>query len=247
METNTKKIMEEKIAEISIFRRQMEMLKETMSRGDNNMKIKIGDKVILRTCIELRLPCPASKGTVFDVLFIDGNMAKIQNEETVIIVQLETLVKVEINDEKKKEIKIIKKLEDLDGLKNKKGWELSFQSDDNFKDKGYYQKWIRIDEKNDKGWFSAIYRLNEQSVERLKGLGFEFEYKPLRSEEEIMNDLIEKKFKFGEGNYILIKHEHGFYDYKNNITFYTPGQKYYSLESLKKVIAELNEILYSEN
>lgn len=209
--------------------------------------IKIDDKVVLRTDIDFQVPFPITKGTVLNVDLIENDRARVSTKEFSFVVPLEFLIKVDGEKEmKKEEIRVVRKLEDLDGLKNKKGWELSFESDDNFKDKGYCQEWIRLDEKNDKGWFSAIYRLNEESVERLKGLGFEFEYKSLRTEKEIMNDLIEKDFKFGEGNFLVIKLENGKWDYMNNTSYYLPDKKYYTLESVKKVVKELNELLESE-
>lgn len=136
------------------------------------------------------------------------------------------------------EIRVIRKLQDLDEENNNSGFWLSYspECDEHYEGLGV------IGENGDTGIFIV-----ESDLWMLKGMGFKFKYEPLRNEKQIMNDLVEKEFKFGEGNYILIKHEHGYYDYMNNMSFYTPGQKYYSLESLKKVVKELNELLESEN
>lgn len=137
------------------------------------------------------------------------------------------------NEIKKEDVRVVRKLEDLDEHRNSSGLRLSYSPECDEHDEGLEI----MGENGDTGIF-----IIESNLWVLKGMGFEFDYKPKRTEEEIMNDLVEKTFKFGEGNYILIKHEHGCYDYMNNMSFYTPNQKYYSLESLKKVVKELNEI-----
>ncbi|MGL5751692.1 MAG: hypothetical protein ACRCXT_14255, partial [Paraclostridium sp.] len=109
-------------------------------------------------------------------------------------------------DEKLEQPNVIRKLKDLDGLMNNKGWELLFESTDNFKDKGYYQEWVRLDDKSNKGWFNAFYELTDKTIDLLKIGGFEFEYKPLRKLEEVRDEIRNLKslpFIHGESNYIV--------------------------------------------
>lgn len=205
--------------------------------------IKIDDKVVLITDKAFKVPFPITKGTILNVESIENDKARVSTKEFSFVVPLEFLIKIDEEKEiKKEEVRVVRKLENLDGLKNDKGWELSFESTDNFKDKGYYQEWVRLDDKSDKGWFNAFYELSTKTIDFLISSGFKFEYKPLRTEEEIMNDLVEKEFKFGEGNFILIKLENGKWDYMNNISYCIPGKRYYTLESAKKVVKELNEL-----
>lgn len=210
--------------------------------------IKIDDKVVLRTDIAFQVPFPITKGTILNVDLIMNNQARVSTKEFDFVVPLDFLIRVEKGEKEmeKKEIRVVRKLEDLDGLKNDKGWELSFESTDNFKDKGYYQEWVRLDDKSDKGWFNAFYELSTKTIDLLIASGFKFEYKPLRTENEIMANLVEKEFKFGEGNFLLIKLENGKWDYMNNTSHRVPDKKYYTLESAKRAVKELNELLESE-
>ena len=136
------------------------------------------------------------------------------------------------------EIRLIRKLQDLDEENNNSGFWLSYspECDEHYEGLGV------IGENGDTGIFIV-----ESDLWMLKGMGFKFKYEPLRSEKQIMNDLVEKEFKFGEGNFLLIKLENGKWDYMNNTSYYVPDKKYYTLESAKIVVKELNELLESEN
>lgn len=221
----------------------------------NKIELKIGDRVFLRDDVAICVEKPVPKGTEFEVKktsIIGENKilyTTIFNKNLNISLSIPAYLLIKIDEEKeikKEEVRVIRKLEDLDGLKNDKGWELSFESTDNFKDKGYYQEWVRLDDKSDKGWFNAFYELSTKTIDLLIASGFKFEYKPLRTENEIMANLVEKEFKFGEGNFLLIKLENGKWDYMNNTSHRVPDKKYYTLESAKRAVKELNELLESE-
>lgn len=223
--------------------------------SSEKVKFNVGDTVALKYTEGLGYSPFISMRRAYEIIDLDNKRARISDDKISIIVPLEALEKIkEPSDElkfkidviidesfmeklkeEKEEIKVIRKLEDFDEFPNGMGLKL------------------RVDRQNEE--IDIMYGVSvassvlfkESCFKVLKAMGFKFEYKPLRTEEEIMKDLIEKEFKFGEGNYILIKHEHGCYDYMNNMSFYTPGQKYYSLESLKKVVKELNELLSDKN
>ncbi|MHA4986999.1 DUF6501 family protein [Cetobacterium somerae] len=134
---------------------------------------------------------------------------------------------------------VVRKIEELDGLENGMGLEVEILL-------GYDRvRTIRVIANNNE------YVQGNLDVEGacnlLKAMGFKLDYKPKRTEEEIMSDLIEKEFKFGEGNFLLIKLENGKWDYMNNTSHYVPDKKYYTLDSAKIVVKELNELLESEN
>ena len=140
------------------------------------------------------------------------------------------------------ETRVVRKIEELDGLEN--GFGLSIDENLNVVRKGFHGCYLRKKEcitfENDKAGLNGY-------LGALKCMGFKFEYKPKKTEKEIMNGLVEKEFKFGEGNFILIKLENGKWDYMNNTSHYVPDKKYYTLESAKVVVRELNELLESEN
>lgn len=144
--------------------------------------------------------------------------------------------------------KIIKKLKDLDGLKNDKGWELSFESTDNFKDKGYYQEWVRLDDKSNKGWFNSFYELTDKTIDLLKTGGFEFEYKPLRKLEEVIEEMkLKTESIFKEDiNYDLYEVEYIKFTkhYKIRLAE-TVGAPVFVAGLAQKYADELNEILGS--
>lgn len=136
------------------------------------------------------------------------------------------------------ETRVVSKLKDLDGLENGKGIKLLWQPNSRFIDmkfgKTVFCRWTEND-------------IAEVWEGTLKAMGFKIEYKPKKTEKEIMNGLVEKEFKFGDGNFLLIKLENGKWDYMNNTSHYVPDKKYYTLESAKVVVKELNELLESEN
>lgn len=177
-------------------------------------------------------------------IFLDSN---IRNKE-INFAHLKSFCKDNMPDGKLEFPKIIRNLRDLDGLKNDKGWELSFESTDNFKDKGYYQEWVRLDDKSNKGWFNAFYELTDKTIDLLKTGGFEFEYKPLRSLEEVLDEARTKIVKFvnGEYNYLLVKTLEG-YSVDRDVYLERVDSLYLCKETAQKYADELNEILGGNN
>lgn len=242
---NQKERLEKLIEEIAIEKKKF--------ASSEKVKFNIGDTVTLKYTEGLGASPFISMCRAYEITSLDNSKARISDDKISFVVPLEALQKtgepidelkfkidiiidesfMEKLKEEKEEIKIIRNLEDLNEHKNSNGLYLSYSAECDEHDELLQIMGVN----GDTGIF-----IIESNLWALKGMGFEFDYKPKRTEEEIMGDLVEKTFKFGEGNYILIKHEHGCYDYMNNTSFYTPGQKYYSLESLKKVVKELNEI-----
>lgn len=87
-------------------------------------------------------------------------------------------------------------------------------------------------------------KLSTIDLDFVKAMGFKFEYRSIRrTKEEIMKDLVEKEFKFGDGNCILVQHANGEYGYMLNMSYCALDAKYYTLESIKMVVEELNELI----
>lgn len=210
--------------------------------------IKIGDKVVLRIDIAFQVPFPITKGTILNVDLIEDDKARVSNPVVSFVVPLDFLIKVGESEKeiKKEEIRVVRKLEDLEGFKNGMGLIMKYGTE---KVLDIERKTLSILVEHN---LEILYKVDikiktslKHILEIAKSMGFKFEYKPLRTE-EIMNDLIEKEFKFGEGNFLLIKLENGKWDYMNNTSYYLPDKKYYTLESVKRVVKELNESLESE-
>lgn len=188
-------------------------------------------------CGDIYLETPSNK----EISFMNGNKIYIMRGiKEITLKELKSFLP-------NKTPKIIKKLKDLDGLKNDRGWELSFESTDNFKDKGYYQEWVRLDDKSNKGWFNAFYELTDKTIDSLKASGFKFEYKPLRKLEEVFNEMSSlnpfKKHDFDTYSICGSVEGNGYSIYKNTST----GVIGYSFdkETAQKYVYELNEILGS--
>lgn len=210
--------------------------------------IKIGDKVVLRIDIAFQVPFPITKGTILNVDLIEDDKARVSNPVVSFVVPLDFLIKVGESEKeiKKEDVRVVRKLEDLDGVKNGMGLIMKYDTEKLLDIK---RKTLSILVEHNS---EILYKVDVEIktslkyiLEIAKSMGFKFEYKPLRTE-EIMNDLIEKEFKFGEGNFLLIKLENGKWDYMNNTSYYLPDKKYYTLESVKRVVKELNELLESE-
>lgn len=146
--------------------------------------------------------------------------------------------------EGKEENKIVKKLKDLDGLKNGMGLIMKYDTEKVF---DIEEKTLSILVEHN---LEILYKVDVEMITSLKhileiakSMGFKFEYKPLRTKEEIMKDLVEKEFKFGDENFILIQRVNGKYEYMLNTSYYTLDTKYYTKDSIKRVVEELNELI----
>lgn len=137
---------------------------------------------------------------------------------------------------------VVRRLEELHGLEN--GFGLSIDENLDVIRKGFHGCYLRKKEcikfENDKAGLNGY-------LGSLKCMGFKFEYKPLRNIAEIKADLLEKEFTFHYANYTIGNGFNGFYEVIEQEDYKTEGAKYYTRDSVVKVVKELNELLESEN
>ncbi|MGL5580532.1 MAG: hypothetical protein ACRDCE_06155 [Cetobacterium sp.] len=126
----------------------------------------------------------------------------------------------------KKEVKVVRTLKNLIGLENGVGLHLNYNNSSNQ---------IQI-------YTETELKMETIDLDFLKAMGFKFEYKPLRNEEEILKDLVEKEFDFHGGNYTIGKGFNGAYAIIGQEDFKTDNTKYYTKISIAKVVKELNEL-----
>ncbi|MGL5712632.1 MAG: hypothetical protein ACRCX7_09990 [Cetobacterium sp.] len=146
-----------------------------------------------------------------------------------------------IKEDKVEEVRVVRKLEDLEGLPNGFGLKLNWNEDEK-----------RIESKKDHNivhWITTgdIRNLGaEYCFNIIKSLGFRFEYKPLRTIEEVVAEMRTKEIQFTfNGDNCYIKHVASYnkyyvsYDCHDNII----GAIYLDKETASKYCIELNEIL----
>lgn len=215
--------------------------------NSNKTDLKINDRVTIKNGI---IDVPNSyKDKIFTIKNIFNNHGIISNRDIEVSIPLELLIKIDEEKEiKKEEVRVVRKLEDLDGLKNNKGWELHFESTDNFKDKGYYREWVRLEDKSDKGWYTAFYEINKKTLDLLIGNGFKFEYKPLRTEEEVLEDVKRLACDRSQDCRVLIIQNvnTGIYTYTDDYKVLGNGKYYFQEETAYDLINELNSALERE-
>lgn len=136
-----------------------------------------------------------------------------------------------IKEEKVEEIRVVRKWEDLTGLKNGLGLEISEEQNVYFGSK--------VVSHSDAFLFENYLKL-------LQSMGFKFEYKPLRTIEEVIAEMRTKEIQFTfNGDNCYIKHVASYnkyyvsYDCHDNIM----GAIYLDRETASKYCIELNEIL----
>lgn len=78
-------------------------------------KIEIGDKVILRDDIAFKIPYPLHKGSVLSVNLVEGNNARVGYGTINFNVPLEFLLKTGEERTEKEEVRVVRKLKDLEG------------------------------------------------------------------------------------------------------------------------------------
>lgn len=214
----------------------LETIKNDVEEREMENKIKIDDKVILRTDIAFQVPFGVTKRTILNVDLIENDKARVSTPVVSFVIPLELLIKVEEEKEIKEEIRVVRKLEDLDGLENGNGLKISvyghplmIKTHIPFEDNIIFSKMVKD--------------CRIETIHQLKAMGFKFEYKPTRSEEEILKDLVEKEFDFHGGNYTVGKAFNGTYTIIEQENFKTDNTKYYTRASVAKVVKELNELL----
>ncbi|MGL5714224.1 MAG: hypothetical protein ACRCX2_14485, partial [Paraclostridium sp.] len=135
---------------------------------------------------------------------------------------------------KVKEVRVVRKLEDLDGLDNGMGAKIYLT----------IQGELRVSVGGIK-WFDP--NVGGVEIEEvLKKLGFKFEYKPLRTIDQVKAEMLSKckEFKFNGFNYYIKyvqqdKRYYVSYDCFNDIL----GALYFDKETADKYCNELNEII----
>ncbi|MGL5717241.1 MAG: DUF6501 family protein [Paraclostridium sp.] len=141
-----------------------------------------------------------------------------------------------IKEDKMEEVRIVRKLEDLDGLENRIGLYIDSNLDVRVKNKN-----MLICYGND-----LTGERKENYLEALKAMGFKFDYKPLRTKEEVKAEMLSKckEFKFNGYNYYIkyIQQDERYYvsyDCFNDIL----GALYFDKKTANEYCNELNEIL----
>ncbi|MGL5714517.1 MAG: hypothetical protein ACRCX2_15970 [Paraclostridium sp.] len=135
-------------------------------------------------------------------------------------------------EEKMDQVRIVRKLEDLDRLEN---------------DKGLKVHWCEVD-KCLEIYFNSRFIDRVFSIDRtdvLKAMGFKFEYKPLRSLEEVINEIESmESLEFNiNGNNFFIAKSHGSYYVENHNVIEILGATFMEKEQAQKYADELNEII----
>lgn len=132
------------------------------------------------------------------------------------------------------DIKILRCLEDFDGLENDYGMKLKVTNigSNDFPDK-------RIELTDNNGKIFLYIAINEINI--LNGMGFIFNYKPIKINiDKILNKYKEKEFEFGDENHCIVINKDGKLAYDSEIEWKSIGTKYYSQEDCDKILDELN-------
>lgn len=144
-----------------------------------------------------------------------------------------------IEEDKMEEIKIVRKLEDLDGLENGMGATAVYDE---------VNKRVRIRTKEECLGIGIAYSDEYSDLDGfltvMKVIGFKFEYKPSRSLEEVVEEARTKivEFVHGKSNYLLVKALEG-YVVDRDVYLERVGSLYLCKEQAQKYADELNEIL----
>ena len=147
----------------------------------------------------------------------------------------------ELVQNKKQEIKIVRKLEDLHLQKSKSGkFKMFYNKDKNIAKIEYIDSmdmvFCEISEED--------FKCYSTTINLLKELGFEFDYKPLKSEEEILIelDVFSKRFHDKHNRFVLMRKNNGLYyarEFNDDIPL---GQsKWFTKDKVNKYVLELNE------
>ncbi|MGL5718572.1 MAG: hypothetical protein ACRCX2_36545 [Paraclostridium sp.] len=210
------------------------------SRGEGVKEIKIGDKVVLLANIAHQLPFLEPKESILNVDLIEGDKARVSTPVVSFVVPLELLIKVEEEKEIKEEVRVVRKLEDLDGLENGNGLKISSIKDNMNR---YTIRTIMPESKSIiTEW--VIDKI-EHVFDKLKYMGFKFEYNPPKSKEEIIQDVIlsARKKCSNHRNIILFDVNKNKYIFTDNYANIQDVGVYYTEDLAEKFCNELNEAL----
>lgn len=133
-------------------------------------------------------------------------------------------------------MKIIRRLEELDGLENGKGLKLIVLASP-------YKEcvWLKIFFENLAEILVEIKEIenfNESDIRLLEAMGFEFEWKPKRTLEEVLHSYSTMFFVPNEKNYLILEKDGRYsvsYSFHKSI-----GTSYYLKKDAEKICEELN-------
>ncbi len=143
-------------------------------------------------------------------------------------------------------VRVIRKLEDLDGLENRMGLSLQKQTDIRH---GDYEEILCL---MHNGLASLTFELSSSDTKYfslLKAMGFDFEYKPIRTKEEVLEEIqsLGRSFECENYNFFIeLDRSEGKYQIETYGMSRVVGAKYFTEEQAKKYADELNEIIKSQ-
>lgn len=147
-----------------------------------------------------------------------------------------------VEEDKMEQVKIVRKLEDLEGLKNGRGLKLEIKKD--VRHGEYEDVLVLMCGGLGSLTFETNTPLSNEDSSLLKAMGFEFEYKPLRTVDEVLEEMKRGQTKFveGENNFIVAMYEGAyivhFFSHQEIL-----GAIYLTKEQATKYRDELNEII----
>lgn len=143
-----------------------------------------------------------------------------------------------IEEDKMKEVRIVRKLEDLDWLENGMGLRINacdVSDSEDYKD-------INVTIHMESWRVAEIKGPIEIKIEQLNSMGFKFEYKPLRSLVEVYKEMGKNSLcGYKKGVYGVALKDNGIYEICNSD--YLLGQFIFEKEQAQKYADELNEII----
>ncbi|MGL4646050.1 MAG: DUF6501 family protein [Cetobacterium somerae] len=195
---------------------------------------------------EKSVDCNFTKGKIYDVENSDFYFYYICNDLGVLYKLSKDLFEL-IKEDKMEEVRVVRKLEDLDGLENGIGLVMVFDTEKVVAD-------IEIKTLSILRVFNSeiLYKVDveiksslESILETAKAMGFKFEYKPSKVVYEVIKEiksLDSLTFKQGEFNYFVSWYKGKYHVEAMRETFII-GVNYMTKEQAQKYADELNEII----
>ncbi|WP_297638610.1 hypothetical protein [uncultured Clostridium sp.] len=146
-----------------------------------------------------------------------------------------------IEEDKMKEVRIVRKLEDLDGLENGKGLFMAFNTKEKTLSIAYN---FKILYKVDTRIKSSIVHIFEIA----KSMGFKFEYKPLRTKDEVLADIKRLACERSRDCRTMILQDVNTNKYfaTDNYKTIENEKKYFNEDIAHDLVNEINELLECE-
>lgn len=129
---------------------------------------------------------------------------------------------------------ICRKVEDFDGLENGSGLKIFIDKNDKTISVGIPWGQNIINR-------LALSKMSTKTLELIKCMGFQFEWKPKRSLEEVLNDYKEINFIVGQDNCAVYEDvRNGWFSVRIYRGYKAVGTKYYLKKDADKICEELN-------